>query len=182
MASRDLNDLIPDFKPKAEKLIAACKSRGIEMRPSATLRSPFEQAVLWRQSRTLLEINQQIQKFKNAGANFLAFCLESAGPQNGKHVTDSPPGLSWHQWGEALDCFWVVNGQAEWSTTKKVNGLNGYQVYADEAEKLGLTAGGHWNKFKDWPHAQFSSAKNPQSVHSILEIDKDMKARFGGQG
>lgn len=179
MASRSLDDLIPEMKSKAEILIRNCRNRGFEMRPSATLRSPLEQAKLWRQSRAREEVNAKISEFKAAGANFLAFCLESAGPQSGADVTGSPPGFSWHQWGEALDCFWVLNGKAEWSTTKKVNGLNAYQVYADEAEKLGLTAGGHWARRKDWPHSQLSKAGSPKGVHSILEIDRIMKERFG---
>jgi peptidoglycan LD-endopeptidase CwlK len=182
MASRDLNDLIPQFRPIARRLIRACSDRGIEMRSSATLRSPFEQAKLWRQSRTRLQINEQIRAFRTAGADFLAFCLDSVGPQNGGGwATDAPPGLSWHQWGEALDCFWVIDGRAEWSTTKKINGLNGYHVYADEAERLGLIAGGRWPK-RDWPHAQLSSARSPRSVHTILEINRVMKERFEGQG
>jgi hypothetical protein len=179
MPSRNLNDLVPTMKSKAETLIRKCRERGLEMRPSATLRSPFEQAELWRQSRAREEINEKIREFKAAGANFLAFCIESVGPRSGPDVTGSAPGLSWHQWGEALDCFWVIDGRAEWSTTKKVNGLNGYRVYAEEAERLGLTAGGLWARRKDWPHAQLSEASSPKATRSILEIDRIMKERFG---
>ncbi|MBC7912140.1 MAG: M15 family metallopeptidase [Pyrinomonadaceae bacterium] len=178
MASRDLNDLIPAMKTKSEALIRKCRDRGIEMRPSATLRSPFEQAELWRQSRAREEVQAKIRELKAAGANFLAFCLENVGPRSGPDVTGSIPGLSWHQWGEALDCFWVIDGRAEWSTTKKVNGLNGYRVYAEEAERLGLTAGGLWPRRKDWPHAQLSAASSPARARTLLEIDRIMKERF----
>jgi hypothetical protein len=149
------------------------------MRPNAALRSPFEQAKLWRQSRTTEEIQSEIEELRAEGADFLADCLESVGPQNGKLVTNAIPGKSWHQWGEALDCFWVVNGKAEWSSVKKVNGLNGFQVYAEEGEGLGLTAGGHWSGLKDWPHLQLRSASSPMQVMSILEINAAMKERFG---
>ena len=98
--------------------------------------------------------------------------------QSGRHVTDAIPGLSWHQWGEAFDSFWVVDGEAEWSTTREINGLNGYRVYAVEAERLGLTAGGHWTNFKDWPHVQLRSASSPKSVFTIQEIDREMRERF----
>jgi peptidoglycan LD-endopeptidase CwlK len=94
-------------------------------------------------------------------------------------VTNALPGLSWHQWGEALDCFWVVDGAAEWSTRRLVNGLNGYHVYADEAKRLELTAGGFFRSLKDWPHVQLDKAGSPLGRFSILEIDAEMKSRFG---
>ena len=180
MASRSIDDLIPEFRPKARTLLANCLNRGIEMRPNETLRSPFEQGKLWRQSRTKEQVRSKIKELRDAGAPFLAFCIESLGPQSGPEVTKAVPGLSWHQWGEALDSFWVVNGGAEWSTTKKINGLNGYHVYAEEAASIGVTPGGLWPTFKDWPHAQFRSAKSPTVIHSLTEIDQIMKERFGG--
>jgi len=176
----DLDKLIPEFKALVVELVERCQARGVEMRPNAGLRDPFEQAKLWRQSRAREEIQAKIAEFERAGASFLAHCLTSVGPQHGAHVTDTPPGFSWHQWGEALDVFWVVDGKAEWSTQKLVNGVNGYRVYADEAEAVGLTAGGHWTKLKDWPHVQHRSASNVGRVVSLLEIDSQMKARFGG--
>jgi hypothetical protein len=48
---------------------------------------------------------------------------------------------------------WIdSNGKANWSSTAKdATELNGYQVYAEEAGKIGLFPGGHWISFKDWP-------------------------------
>ena len=106
-------------------------------------------------------------------------CLESVGPQNGAHVTNAPPGYSWHQWGEAMDCFWLVNGNAEWSTRKKINGNNGYRVYADIAVSLDLNAGGFWRSFKDWPHIQLRQHSSPKSVFSITQVNEQMKRQFG---
>jgi peptidoglycan LD-endopeptidase CwlK len=179
MPSRAIDDLVAELRPMARTLIQNCRARGIEMRPYETLRTPLEQGKIWRQSRTREQVQAKIREFRNAGAEFLAFCIESVGPQSGRHVTDAPPGLSWHQWGEAFDSFWVVNGAAEWSTTKKINGLNGYRVYAEEAERLGLTAGGLWPSFKDWPHVQLKSAKSPKNSFTIAEIDRRMRDRFG---
>lgn len=176
----DLKLLVPDFKPLVETLIINCAGRGVEIRPYFTLRDPFEQAKLWRQSRSIEEIKAKIQEIKAAGADFLSYCLESVGTQHGDHVTDTPPGLSWHQWGEAVDCFWVVSGKAEWSTTKKVNGVNGYRIYAEEAKNLDLTPGGFWNSFKDWPHVQFRIASNPGKVMSLQVINTEMEKRFNG--
>lgn len=176
----DLDKLDPALKTKVLELIKRCQKRGVDMRPSNGLRDPFEQARLWRQSRSAEEITLKIQQFETAGASFLAECIRSVGPQHGPHVTNTPPGISWHQWGEALDCFWLVDSKAEWSTQKLINGVNGYKIYAEEAKNVGLDAGGLWKKFKDWPHVQLRAAASAQSVMSLIEIDTTMKERFGG--
>jgi len=175
----NLDLVLPELKSKVGQLLLRCAARGFEMRPSAGLRDPFEQAKLWRQSRSSEEIRAKVQEFEAAGADFLAHCIDSVGPQHGDPVTDAPPGYSWHQWGEAVDCFWLLNGKAEWSTTKKVNGLNAYSVYVDEAEQLGLVAGGHWETLKDWPHVQLRTDASPAKTLSVSEVNTTMKSRFG---
>jgi hypothetical protein len=175
----NLDLLNPQLKAKAITLIARCATRGFVMRANNGLRDPFEQARLWRQSRSIEEITKKIHEYSTQGAHFLAECLRSVGPQHGGHVTDAPPGFSWHQWGEALDCFWLLDGKAEWSTTKLVGGQNAYHVYADEAQALGLTAGGHWKTLKDWPHVQLPPDASPNTSLSVLEIDAAMEAGFG---
>lgn len=175
----DLTLLVPAFKAQVEILLVNCKNRGIEMRASDTVRSPFDQAKIWRQSRTSEEIHKKIVELQNNNAPFLAHCLESVGPQKGDPVTKAIPGLSWHQWGEAVDCFWVVNNKAVWDLETVVNGLNGFMVYANEAKKLGLDAGLFWNNFKDSPHVQLRKASSPAKIFSLQEIDQTMQQRFG---
>ena len=177
--SRDLNDLKPDFKSKVEELLQLTENAGYTMRPFFTLRTPLDQAKLWRQSKPIGQINNQISIFNNAGADFLSHCLESVGPQDGNHVTNAPPGYSWHQWGEGLDCFWLVDNKAEWSSRTKINGNNGYRIYADLAVSIGLSAGGFWRSFKDWPHVQLRKESGPKSVFSMGQINEEMIARFG---
>ena len=174
-----LNDLTPEFAAKVATLLARCKAKGCELRPYMTLRDPFEQARLWRRSRSSEEINSQLAALELDGASFLAHTIRSVGPQNGAPVTNALPGLSWHQWGEAVDCFWVVNGQSEWSAERMVAGRNGYQVLAAEAKAMGLTAGGLWPTLKDWPHVQLRPAGSPRSLMSMWEIDQAMSKRFG---
>ena len=175
----DLQPLVLEFRTKLEGLIVNCRQHGVEVRPYMALRTPFEQAKLWRQSRAHEEIQSAIASLRAGGAGFLAHCLESVGPQNGAHVTNALPGLSWHQWGEAVDCMWVVDGQAEWSTTRTVSGINGYHLYAEQAQKVGLSAGGLWVSFKDWPHVQLRVAGSPDKVMALTDIDAAMKVRFG---
>jgi peptidoglycan LD-endopeptidase CwlK len=175
-----LDGLDPAFRSKVEDLLAVLKGIGVDMRPYFGLRTLHEQAILWRQSRSKEEIAAAIQKLHNANADFLADVLKSVGPQHGPHVTNALPGLSWHQWGEALDCFWSLNGSAEWSASRIADGINGYRVYADRAEDLGLNAGGHWGSFKDWPHVQMRSAGSPIGAGMTLaEVNAEMQQRFG---
>ena len=176
----DIEVLTPEFKSNVLKLLERCKELGYEMRPYMTTRDPFEQARLWRQSRSTEEINKRIEEFETAGAAFLAECIRSAGPQHGDPVTNAPPGFSWHQWGEAMDCFWLVEGKAEWSTRRLIAGNNGYQVYANEAKALGLTAGGLWMTLRDWPHIQLRVAGSPLNIMSLLDINTEMEQRFRG--
>lgn len=176
--SRDLEDLIPEFRISVEELLARCDTSGYPMRPFYTLRTPFEQGILWRQSRSRQQIDHKLGELRNKGAEFLAYCIESVGPQNGRHVTNAIPGFSWHQWGEAIDCFWLLDEGAEWSTRRKVNGINGYVNYGTIARTLGLTAGGFWSSFRDWPHVQLRKESNPGRIYSLLEIDKAMVDRF----
>lgn len=177
--SRDLEELDPSFKAKIEELLSSCNESGYPMRQFFTLRSPFEQGKLWRQSRSRKQVEDKISELNSKGASFLAYCIESVGSQNGRHVTNAIPGLSWHQWREAVDCFWLVDGNAEWSTKKKINGKNGYANYADIASSMGLNAGGLWRSFKDWPHIQLRSESNPSRVYSLEEINAEMESKFG---
>jgi peptidoglycan L-alanyl-D-glutamate endopeptidase CwlK len=175
----DLNTLVPEFKAKVEQLLANCKTAGYPMSPNYAIRKPVDQAKLWRQSRSGAVVQQKIDDLRAQGCDFLADAIVAAGPQNGPHVTNAIPGLSWHQWGEALDCVWIVDGKDNWSLDLKVNGKNGYAVYADQAEAIGLNAGGHWVSFKDWPHVQLRSAANPLNVMTLKQVNDTMKQRFG---
>ncbi len=176
----DESILVPAFRDKLHELLAACREQGVEMRPYFGIRTPLEQAKLWRQSRTKEQINLKIAELTAAGAPFLADCIATAGPQNGAPVTNAIPGLSWHQWGEAADCVWIVAGKTEWSTQKKVEGINGYVHYAQQAKGARLDAGGLWKSFKDWPHVQLRGASSPLKIMSLADIDRVMKERFGG--
>ena len=175
----DLTKLDPKLQQKLDQLLQSCRARGVEMRAYNGLRTPAEQAKLWRQSRPIEKIRQKIDQLHAAGAHYLAGVLSAVGPASGPHVTNSIPGFSWHQWGEAVDSFWLVDGDSEWSTDRLINGLNGYQVYANEAQKLGLTAGGLWPTFKDWPHVQLQAAGSPEGAMTLQQINDEMQRRFG---
>lgn len=125
--------LTPEFREKCVALIAACEARGIKMVPYYGRRSARQQAELWRRGRSSSEIQEKIKSLRSRGATYLADVIEEVGPQTGRWATNAIPGLSWHNWGKAMDCFWEKDGVANWDP----NG-EGYRIYHEEAKKLGL--------------------------------------------
>ena len=175
----DPADLNPDFATALDELVQKCLDRGAKVVPYTGLRTPWEQAKLWRQSRSTAMVKAKIADLRQAGADFLAQILEDVGAQpTGKKVTNAIPGYSWHQWGEAADSYWEVDGKANWSTTEIHNGVNGYKVYAEEATAMGMTAGGYWS-IGDWPHVHYPKLDSPSDKYSLLEINAEMEKRFG---
>lgn len=171
-----LLNLEAQFQKAVRDMLAECRNAGFELRPYMTLRSPDEQARLWRQSRALEEIRAEIDRLRNGGATFLAACIERVGPQAGRHVTNALPGLSWHQWGEAVDCVVIENGKAVWDTKHP-----GWKAYGEAARRAGLEAGMFWKSFKDFPHVQKRKDASPLSAGlSLADIEKAMRERWGG--
>lgn len=170
--SRDMNDLAPGFKVKVGQLLDKCEKSGYLLKPFFTLRSPLEQAKLWRQSRCTSTIKQEIQRLKNQGGTFLAECIEVAGPQNGRWATNALPGYSWHNYGSAIDCYLVnADGGANWNASDR-----GYAIYAEEATRLGMRAG-YFFKQRDAVHVQLSVEEVP-NVYTLIEINTYMKQNF----
>lgn len=186
--SRELSDLVEDFQVPVRQLINACAERGVMMRPFFTLRPPAEQARLWRSTRATQEVERAIIRLNSRKAGYVAKILHEVGPQSSPpgargHVTNALPGVSWHQWGEAVDCFWLWEGKAIWSenTTHEISpgvNANGYKVYGEEAQKLGLLSAGYsWGW--DWPHVQFRRDNSPLASMEWLDVNREMIKRFG---
>ncbi len=183
MTDKIIATLIPEFQEKVYLLLENCQKKGYTFHASQGLRNPFKQAEYWAQSRSLEEKKEKIESLEKEGASFLAKLLRMANPPHGPHITNVIPGFSWHQWGEACDCLWDVDKKST-STDSGASkdakpDLEGYKVYADEAEKIGLTAGGHWTDFQDWDHVQYRSIDDPGNIYSAKEINDAMIKRFG---
>lgn len=167
-----LNHLIPEFRTKVEELLQLLRSNGYLLRPYCTIRDPFSQAKLWRQSRSSAQVATMVARLRSQGAPRIAACIESVGPQSGKPVTNAAPGFSWHQYGEAVDCFLVnADGSADWDSSAQ-----GYVEYARMATKLGLRAG---RDFRDPPHVQFRHHE-PHQVMVPAEIDVTLASLYPG--
>ena len=173
---RAIELLEPDFRESVIRLLAHCEKRGHILRPFFTVRDVYEQARLWRQSRPWPQIETAINDLTLAGAVWLASVLESVGPQSGKWATNALPGQSWHQHGEALDCFVLdqERNTAIWNARHE-----GYRVYAKEAVTLGLDPGYYWQR-RDAVHVQ-NNAGRVLDKHTWAELDELMKERFGSE-
>lgn len=167
-----LVDLDEKFTSEYSKLLDECKFTGYEFRVYSTLRTPIEQAILWRQSRTSEQIKTKVTGLKEAGLTFIAQCIEYVGPQQGRWATDALPGFSWHNWGEAADAFLIgTNNKAIWDSEHA-----GYKFLADTALQLKLTPG-YYFKSRDAVHIQLRE-KSPQNYYSFEDINKIMSDRF----
>lgn len=85
--SRNLFDLHPFVRLKAEKFIEECRHQGITALITSTYRDSASQDALYAQGRTA----------------------------PGKIVTNAKAGQSFHNWRVAFDFVPVVNGKAQWN-------------------------------------------------------------------
>ncbi len=167
--SRDINLLTLEFRIKVVAVIKTCLTKGFVMTPYFTLRTPQEQGMLWCQSRSEEQISQAAYTLIKAGAPFLASCIDTQYAGNKKWATNALPGNSWHQWGQAVDCFLNENGVANWNSDDIR-----YKHYADVATQLGLTSGRYWLK-PDPDHIQLQHFGSPlDSGLTWLEIEAAM--------
>lgn len=171
--SRSIDDLESTFAAKVRTLLDECGDRGLEMRPFSTLRSVWQQARFWRQSRTREEIERKIAYLKQMECEYLANVIDVVGPQYGQWATDAIPGESWHNHGLAVDCFLVGDdGRAIWDGNHI-----GYCIYAEVADDLGMVSrvfGGT----KDIYHVQ-ARRGSPNDHYPLRDISAMMQERFG---
>lgn len=88
--SRNLDDLLPVVKLKAEAFVAACLLEGIDIIITSTYRDNESQTALYNQGRTT----------------------------KGAIVTNAKAGQSYHNFRCALDFAPIVNGKVDWNDTK----------------------------------------------------------------
>lgn len=187
----NFKDLIPDFATKAEQLLDALQEGGLTFQPTSGLRTVESQANLWRQSRTKAVINQKLQELRDAKCDYLASVIEGVGAQYGPHVTNAIPGLSAHNWGEAMDCSFINieihpgafeplpdNTKIEpLNSMLKPIKVNYYKILADKAVELGLCAGYYFKSFPDPGHIQYHTQEILQRM-TLQQVNDEMKKRF----
>ena len=164
--SRDINQLTPEMALKANQVKAICASQGVDLLIYYTLRSLKEQAVLYRQSRTVEEINRKVYQLRSRGFGFLATVLIEVGPQSGPWATNAAPGESWHNYAEAFDAVPVKDKKPLWDYDKN---KASWDVYGAAVEKTGLVWGGKW-RARDYPHAQLQRGANPLELYKPDQV------------
>lgn len=173
-----LSKLEPKFADKINSILNNCKNTGVEIELREGERNTFTQAVYWRRSRSDKDVQEQIKALQNDKADFLAYCLFVVGEQQGTHATNAIPGLSWHQYGLAVDCAWILNSKVCWDNENLYDGINGYEVLAREAKKLDVCSGHEWVGFRDSGHLQANFYSSPLEVYSLATIDELMEERY----
>lgn len=146
MASRKLDDLLPEVASMARELLHRCAARGITLLVTATYRSPEEQLALWMQGRAALaDVNAQ-----RRAVGLAPITAE----ENARRVTNAKPGQSLHEQRRAFDVVPVRDVDADGDLDAEW-GSPDWLTIGEQGERCGLEWGGRWPKKKrDRPHFQ----------------------------
>ncbi len=131
--SRDLNDLAPAARKRAEAFFAACsadpelRTQGITVMTTSTYRDFEAQNAIYARGRTA----------------------------PGKVVTNARAGDSWHNWRCAFDVLPLRFGKPVWGTTGADRAV--WQRLGEIGEQCGLEWAGRWTTFREMAHFQYTS-------------------------
>lgn len=167
--SRSVAVLVPAFRAQVADLLERLALEGYALAPHSTVRSPWDQARLYRKGRATEDIMRRAGRLAKAGAPWLGEVLVGVGPQYGDRVTNAPPGYSWHNLGEAVDCHVEEQGRAVWDAQHP-----GYRRYRE----LGVEMGAHLATQWDWPHLQRRPGI-PTDYYEIAELERVLLKRWG---
>ena len=162
----DFTLLDPIYAPLVQELIQNCKSASYDLVPYYGYRSLEDQAKLWRRSRSTDAVNAEIESLRCQGCDYLASVINNVGPQaSGPWATNAIPGLGWHNWGQAVDFYWLMeNDTINWDGNSV-----GYKVLGQQANLLGLKWGGEFSK-PDEGHVQMNKQEIP-TLYSLKYVN-----------
>lgn len=125
--SRNLSDLVPQCKERAESFLKLAKDAGIDLLVTSTYRDNESQAALFAQGRT----------------------------KPGIIVTNAKPGQSWHNWRCAFDVVPLRNGKPVWGTAGPDGDI--WRKVGELGESVGLEWAGRWTgKLREFAHFQYT--------------------------
>jgi peptidoglycan L-alanyl-D-glutamate endopeptidase CwlK len=168
MASRRIEDLVPEVQEMAREHVLRCADAKIELLIYCTLRDAGEQARLYRQGRTPDQVQVKIDQLRSQGFPQLAQLLADAEGQTGAKVTFAGPGESFHQYAMAYDCVPMVKGKPVWSTGGESGAI--WRTVGDLGKASGLEWAGDWTRFREFPHFQSTGGRSVRDL---------MNERFG---
>lgn len=172
MASRRIEDLIPEMQDKANFVVGYCKNEGVDLLVYCTLRTLKEQAILFRSSDPDGgKVKSKILWLRNNGFDFLADKIEEINPQKYEGwKTNAAPGESYHNYGEAFDAVPMLGGKPMWGYKSY---QKGWDTFGKACKEINLEWGGTWSN-KDMPHAQLrpiiDGSSNPLKMSSPEEV------------
>lgn len=136
-----LDDLAPFFADKIRDFVIVANQQGLNVDVQCGLRTMEEQAALYNQGRT------------------------TPGPI----VTNAKPGMSWHNYGVAVDIvFKTADGKWTWDVP-----ASQWHMLAAIGKTYGLQWGGDWVKFPDLPHFELTGGL---TVEYSLQFIDDLEA------
>ena len=127
ITSRDLKELSPAVRTRAEKFVADCEAEGIDLVVTCTYRDDEAQDALYAQGRTV----------------------------KGIRVTNAKAGQSFHQFRVALDVVPMRNGKPVWNTSGEDGKL--WKRVGAIGKSCGFEWAGDWKTFKEYPHFQYTA-------------------------
>ena len=154
MASRSLDDLIPELKEKAIKHQGLCKEARIEIIFTCTARLVKEQIALYAQGRQSLDEVNELRRIaglwsitEEANQRKVTWTL------NSKHLIDLEDVNLYNDKARAYDIAIVKEGKTNWDIKVDVNDneIADYEEVARIGESIGLKAGARF-KYPDYPH------------------------------
>lgn len=179
MGNKCIDQLVPEAREKAERVVDVCRQVGFDLLIYCSLRTLEDQARLYRQSRSWPEIKEKILKLKDRGFGFLADVIDAAGPCSGPHVTNAASGESWHNYAQAWDAVPLIGGKPAWNY---LQAKAEWDAYGECVRQVGMVWAGDWVSFREYPHAQLRpggnplSEKDPDKIRQMLVENNLLKA------
>lgn len=155
MASREISELTRGMAEKARLFLDASEAAGLVVLILCTFRPTDEQARLFRQGRTLRQIEAKADELRNDWDRpDLADLLMSVGPQSGRRiVTNAGPGQSSHNYRGAFDMVVCRDGKPVWEDDLPED-KELWEVTGSIAESCGLEWAGRWGRFRELGHME----------------------------
>lgn len=171
----DLQLLEPEFQEKLKGFLTSfAKKSDYTISIIKGFVHPLEQARLWRQSRPDSIVDNVISTLQNQGGEFLAEILSKGSTVSGVHVTNDLPGISWFNWGRAIEIK-ILNQKG---LPEPLNSKIYKEIYK-QLTMNGLISGSSFKRDAKQPNLiQSCLGENPLEVMKIKDINLEMKKRF----
>jgi len=166
MASRKIDDLIPQMRDKAQQFIDKCKSVGLSVILTCTARNIKEQIALYTQGRKSLE---EVNKLRKEAGLYLISDDENkrkvTWTLNSNHIINLDDNEKDNDLAKAFDFVIIKDGKATYNVKESINNndIPDYEECGRIGEKIGLKWGG---RFKD-------SKGNPTPDYVHFEYDEN---------